>query len=145
MNTQPPDSWRTARWPAAVALLLAGAAGGGLLASTLSASAADNNSPTISSWSAADHGMSGRGGAQPFRNDEQSVALNDAATLRAAALKAVPGGTVYRIETDAGDGAYEAHMQKADGTPVTVKFDKSLDVTEVEDGMGTGRGSHVAG
>jgi hypothetical protein len=61
-----------------------------------------------------------------------------AATLRAAALKAVPGGTVYRIETDAGDGVYEAHMKKADGSLVTVKFDKNLKVTKVEKGMGAG-------
>ena len=60
------------------------------------------------------------------------------AMLKAAALKAVPGGAVYRVETDAGDGAYEAHMTKADGTLVTVKFDKSLAVTKVEQGMGQG-------
>jgi hypothetical protein len=50
----------------------------------------------------------------------------------------VPGGTVYRIETDAGDATYEAHMTKADGTEVTVKFDKNLAVTKVEAGMGAG-------
>jgi len=61
-----------------------------------------------------------------------------AATLKAAALKAVPGGTVYRVVSDAGDGSYEAHMTKADGSVVTVKFDKSLAVTTVEPGMGTG-------
>lgn len=60
------------------------------------------------------------------------------ATLRAAALKAVPGGSVYRVETDAGDGTYEAHMTKADGSLVTVKFDGNLKVTKVESGMGTG-------
>lgn len=38
----------------------------------------------------------------------------------------------------AGDGAYEAHMTKADGTMVTVKFDTSLSVITVEDGMGLG-------
>jgi hypothetical protein len=52
--------------------------------------------------------------------------------------KAVPGGTVYRIETDAGDGVYEAHMTKADGSLVTVKFAKNLKVTKVESGMGAG-------
>jgi hypothetical protein len=50
----------------------------------------------------------------------------------------VPGGTVYRVETDAGDAAYEAHMTKADGTLVTVKMDKNFNVTAVEDGMGKG-------
>jgi hypothetical protein len=45
---------------------------------------------------------------------------------------------VYRIETDAGDGVYEVHMKKADGSLVTVKFDKNLKVTKVESGMGAG-------
>ena len=48
----------------------------------------------------------------------------------------MPGGTVYRVETDAGDAAYEAHMTKADGTEVTVKFDKNLNVTAVGDRHG---------
>lgn len=66
------------------------------------------------------------------------MSTGDEAKLRAAALKAVPGGTVYRVETDAGDGEYEAHMTKADGSEVTVKFDKNLAVTQVESGMGAG-------
>jgi hypothetical protein len=68
-------------------------------------------------------------GDPPLRSDQE---------ICAAALKAVPGGTVYRIETDAGDGVYEAHMTKADGSLVTVKFDKNLKVTKVESGMGAG-------
>jgi uncharacterized membrane protein YkoI len=72
------------------------------------------------------------------RSDEKSVSASTAATLKAAALKAVPGGTVYRVETDAGDAAYEAHMTKADGSLVTVKFDKNLKVIKVETGMGQG-------
>jgi hypothetical protein len=55
-------------------------------------------------------------------SDEQAVSATDEATLRAAAIAAVPGGTVVRTETDAGDGEYEAHLTKADGTPVTVKL-----------------------
>src|SRR5664280_2270750 len=125
---------RKTLWAGAASLLAAGAIGGGVLAGTLSASAADNT-PAGTSQSATSTAPSdssrgpGHGGAQPVADD---------ATLRAAALKAVPGGTVYRIETDAGDGTYEAHMTKADGTLVTVKFDQSLAVTQVEDGMGTG-------
>jgi uncharacterized membrane protein YkoI len=59
-----------------------------------------------------------------------------AAKLKAAGLKAVSGGTVYRVETDSGDATYEAHMTKSDGTEVTVKFDKNLKVTGIEAGMG---------
>ena len=75
---------------------------------------------------------------EPVRPDEKSVPSATAATLRAAALKALPGATVYRIETDAGDGVYEVHMTKADGSLVTVKFDRNLKITKVESGMGAG-------
>ncbi len=59
-----------------------------------------------------------------------------AATLEAAALKAVPGGTVDRVETDSGDAAYEVHVTQSDGSQVTVKFDSSLKQAAVETGMG---------
>ena len=139
------DSVHTGRrsklWAGAAGLLAAGAIGGGILASALTASASGSASQaaasTVSS-SAGEGRMPGPGGAQPVRSDENSVRGATAATLRAAALKAVPGGTVYRIETDAGDGAYEVHMKKADGSLVTVKFDKNLTVTKVESGMGAG-------
>ena len=53
--------------------------------------------------------------------------------VRAAALAKVPGGTIIRVETDAdGHAAYEAHMTKSDGTPVTVYVDKSYNVVSVE-------------
>ncbi len=74
------------------------------------------------------------------RSDETVVTGSKAATLKAAALKAVPGGTVERIETDADGAAFEAHMTKSDGTRVTVKFDSSLKTTGVEEGMGKGGG-----
>ena len=132
---------RSRRWAGAVGLLAAGAISGGVLASALSASASGNASTaaasTVSS-SAGEARTPGPGGAQPVRSDEKSLPGATAAALRAAALKAVAGGAVYRIETDAGDGVYEAHMTKADGSLVTVKFDKNLKVTKVESGMGAG-------
>ena len=54
--------------------------------------------------------------------------------VRAAALAAVPGGTVQRVENDAEGSPYEAHMTKADGTPVTVKVDSNFTVTSTEAG-----------
>jgi hypothetical protein len=72
------------------------------------------------------------------RAGEKALPGTDLATAKAAALKAVPGGTVYRVETDADGATYEAHMTKADGTHVTVKFDKSLKVTVIQSGMGAG-------
>lgn len=133
---------RKTRVGGVVALVAAGAIAGGVLAGTLSASAASSpsatTSPSTSSVAPGASSVRGHGGATPARSDEKSLSAAKAATLRAAAIKAVPGGTVYRIETDAGDAAYEAHMQKADGTLVTVKFDKNLTVIRVESGMGNG-------
>jgi hypothetical protein len=142
-----------------IALVAGGIVAGALGATALGAHAAESNSPnalsayastptstsTGSSGSSGssspatarpDRGGPGPGGAAPVRSDEKSVTSAQEATLRAAALKAVPGGTVIRIETDSGDDTYEAHMKKSDGTLVTVKFDKNLKVTAVEDGMG---------
>ena len=132
---------RTKRWAGAAGLLAAGAISGGVLASALSASASGIASTAAASTVSSSAGQSrtpGPGGAQPARPDEKSVPGATAATLRAAALKAVPGATVYRIETDAGDGVYEVHMKRADGSLVTVKFGKNLKVTKVESGMGAG-------
>jgi len=129
----------------AIGLLAAGAVAGGILASTLSAGAATNGTGNGTAPPAASGrpgpggpGGPGPGGAQPMRSDEKLVTGSNLTTLTAAAQKAVPGATIIRVETDAGDGVYEAHMKKADGSLVTVKFDKDLKVTKVEDGMGLG-------
>jgi hypothetical protein len=132
---------RGRRWAGAAVLLAAGAISGGILATALSASASGSASATAASTVSSPSGGAmtpGPGGAQPVRSDEKIVTGATAATLRAAALKAVPGASVYRIETDVGDGACEVHMKKADGSLVTVKFDKNLKVTKVESGMGAG-------
>jgi hypothetical protein len=140
-----PDPRRNRRRASAAALLGAGAVAGGILAGTIGASAASGGStgtsatPSTTSTTTAPPGAPANArSATPVRSDEKQVTGALAATLKANALAAVPGGTVYRIETDAGDGVYEAHMTKADGSLVTVKFDKAGKVTKVEDGMGTG-------
>ena len=125
----------------AVGLLAAGAVVGGILASNLTATAADNNSTTSSGArsSNSSSGSEGRaGGSSPVRPDEKALTGADAEKARAAALEAVPGGTVYRVETDADGATYEAHMAKSDGSLVTVKLDENFNVTAVEDGMGAG-------
>lgn len=158
-STTPPGRARR-RVAGTVGLLAAGALAGGILAGTLSASADTSSSTGAASGSTgtgmvlnlpADSGTTstspgagtGRhdgpvGGATPVRSDEKALSAADAAKVKAAALAAVPGGTVYRVETDAGDGTYEAHMTKSDGTLLTVKLDSSFAVTGVEDGMGKG-------
>lgn len=61
-----------------------------------------------------------------------------AAKVKAAALAAVPGATVIRVETDSAGAAYEAHMIKADGSDVTVKLDSAFKVTATQSGFGAG-------
>ena len=56
-----------------------------------------------------------------------------ASKVTAAAEAKVPGGTIVRVETDAdGHALYEAHMTKADGTPVTVYVNAQFEVVSVE-------------
>jgi hypothetical protein len=139
----------TKKAPWTIGLVAAGAIAGGVLASSLSASAAtttaatDTTTPSTSSTATAPAPPANQFGSAPVRSDEKAVSDSVAAKLKAAALKAVPGGTVYRVETDGDGDAYEAHMKKADGTLVTVKFDASFNVTGTEDGMGAG-GPHGA-
>jgi hypothetical protein len=68
----------------------------------------------------------------------ETLLTGDAATkAKAAALAAVPGATVIRVETDSsGAGTYEAHLKKSDGTEVTVLMDASFKVTSTVDGFG---------
>jgi hypothetical protein len=126
----------------AAGLLAAGAIAGGVMAGALTANAAstgttgDGTTATAPAMGA--RPPAGAMRAARVRPGESTPSRDIVATLTKAAKAEVPGGTVVRVETDAGDGAYEAHMQKADGTLVTVKFDKNLDVTGVEDGMGMG-------
>jgi hypothetical protein len=67
------------------------------------------------------------------RSDETLLTGDAKASVQKAALSKVPGAKIVRIETDAdGHAAYEAHMTKADGTPVTVYVDKQFNVVSVE-------------
>ena len=61
-----------------------------------------------------------------------------ASSAKAAALAAVPGAKVIRVETDSAGAAYEAHLQKSDGSYVTVKLDRSFHVTATQSGFGGG-------
>jgi hypothetical protein len=65
---------------------------------------------------------------------EEQLTGDVADKVTAAALEAVPGGTVVRVETDDDGAAYEAHMTDADGNEVTVTFDESFAVVEIQEG-----------
>jgi len=134
------------RWGTAAALMAAGLAGGVILAGTMSANAATSTpSPSTSAPSASsDQGTRPTNPnpgdpTKPQRSDETLLSGTTADKVKAAALAKYPGATVQRIETDS-DGVYEAHLLKADGTPVTVEVDKSFTVTG-EEAMG-GPGGH---
>jgi hypothetical protein len=114
-----------------VSTMTGGALGAALINGT--AQAADNTSTTTNfDPSQAHHVANGV--------TETLLTGDDAEKAKAAALKAVPGGTIQRVETDAEGDAYEAHMLDANGQPVTVKMDKDFNVTKTETGGPGGRG-----
>jgi hypothetical protein len=140
-GTRAARSSRRRRWFGAGGLLGVGILAGAILAGTQIASAAGSSS------NGSGAGSTGAPAAYaPNRPDpatmghgpgETLLTGSKASTVTAAAKAAVPGATVIRVETDSNGGAvYEAHMQKADGTFVTVKFDKSFTVTGTDAGFG---------
>ena len=111
-----------------------GAGVGALTLGAVTFASAENTTPSPSSTSQSQQFDGKRGGM-----NETPLTGADAEKATAAALAAVPGGTVIRVESDS-DGTYEAHVAKADGTEVEVKMDKDFNVTSVEEF--TGRGGH---
>jgi hypothetical protein len=67
------------------------------------------------------------------RSDETLLTGDIKAAVEKVARAQVPNGTIVRAETDAdGNAAYEVHMTKADGTPVTVYVDKQFQLVSVD-------------
>jgi hypothetical protein len=132
--------WRRFGWTAGV--LAVGALAGGLIALGLPASANTATSRYVAATGApTDQGTPpAADGSRPGRAGETLLTGTDADKAKAAALKAVPGATIDRVETDADGAVYEAHVTKSDGTKATVKFDKDFNVTGVEPGMGNVKG-----
>ena len=102
-------------------LTVAAAVGAAALGGTAIAGATGNGSSN-------DNGN--RGGERPPR--ETALTGSTADKVKQAALARVKG-TVLRVETDR-DGAYEAHIRKADGTEVEVKVNRQFKATAVESG-----------
>ena len=142
--TAPPEPKRRRGWLGPAGLVAAGLVAGGILAGSQIAGAAGSSTGTgtgTSSGTAAT-AAAGRHGTPPDpatvkHGPGETLLTGDAAArVTAAAQKAVPGATIIRVETDSGGAAYEAHMQKADGSYVTVAFDKNFNVTGTEQGFG---------
>ena len=146
-TTAEPPRNALARWGRPGAFAAAGLVAGGLLAGSLTASAADSGSSTTAPGytsgarpGSTPNGTGSTDQSQPQRTDEQLLTGTTADKVAKAALAKYPGAIVVRVETDS-DGVYEAHLSKADGTPVTVEVDKSFTVTGAEQGgFGGGRG-----
>jgi uncharacterized membrane protein YkoI len=126
---------------AAGAALINGAAGAEDATTTTTAPAASGTATTAAATTA-DPGTATRPAFDPAKGGhvgangtkEELLTGDTAEKVKAAALAAVPGGTVERVETDAEGAAYEAHMRTSDGSEVTVKLDSAFKVTSTEDG-----------
>jgi hypothetical protein len=123
--------------PLALVAMVAGLAFGSYGVATAasgSSSSSSTGTATTASPMAAPPGATAQNPWGNQRSDETLLTGDTLAQVKAAALAKVgSGATVVRIETDAdGHAAYEAHMLKTDGTPVTVYVDKSFNVVSVE-------------
>jgi len=123
---------------ASAGLVAAGLFAGAILAGThLAGAQSATSTPTASASAPAANGTTdpaklGHGPGETLLPD------GTANKVRAAALAAVPGGTIIRVETDSDGSPYEAHVRKSDGSIVTVKVDKDFNVTSTESGFGAG-------
>jgi hypothetical protein len=126
------------RWIASAGLVAGGLIAGAVLAGTHIAgaqSATRSATPSATSGTI-DPAKVGHGPGETL------LTGTTADKVEAAALDAVPGGTVIRVETDSEGSPYEAHVRKADGSMVTVKVDKDFKVTSTESGFGAGGPGH---
>jgi len=126
----PPDRTqpRTLRWMTAAGIT------GALLGSFgVAAALSGDSSPTSATPIATDQVQHHAFGAFGAGADETVVTGDAADKAKAAALKAVPAGTVESVttETDHAGVAYEVHMTKPDGTRLTVLEDENFNVVDV--------------
>jgi hypothetical protein len=132
---------------AAVAAIVLGLTAGGYGVAS-AASGSTSTTATSTGVTATATAPAGASAGNPWgnqRGDETLLTGDTLSKVQAAALAKVgSGATIVRAETDAdGNAAYEAHMLKADGSPVTVYVDKSFNVVSVETRpVGGPRGGH---
>ena len=104
------------------------------------AGAASNTGTTGTTGSQGSGSTTGRPDQATLPHGPGETLLTDgtASKVKQAALDKVSGATVIRVETDSEGSPYEAHLQKSDGSEVTVKVNKQFEVTAVENGFGGG-------
>ena len=121
------------RFAAAAAIAVGLGVGSYGIASAASGSGTTSTPTATNSAPAAPPGASGGAPWGHQRSDETLLTGDALAKVTAIAKAKVAGGTIIRVETDAdGVAAYEAHMTKADGSPVTVYVDKDFNFVSVQ-------------
>ena len=132
-----PKPSRTKKWVAAAAITgaLLGTTGVAMAQTSSSSSTTDSSTSTATAPAAPAAPVDRSQAVHPG----ETLLTGDTATqVTAAAQKAVPDGTIDRVETDAEGSPYEAHITKSDGTHVTVKVGSDFSVTTVETDQGPG-------
>jgi hypothetical protein len=118
---------------AVMAAVMVGIAAGSYgIASAASGSGGSSGSSSAAASSGSQSHSAPRGwGGQ--RSDETLLTGETKSKVEAAARARGSGGTIVRVETDAdGNAAYEAHMTRSDGTPVTVYVNRDFEVVAVD-------------
>ena len=117
---------------AALLAIVVGVAGGsyGIASAATGSSSATTATTTTTAAPTVSAAPPGATAQNPWgnqRSDETLLTGDALAKVTAIAESKVSGGTIVRVETDAdGVATYEAHMTKADGSPVTVYVDSSF-------------------
>ena len=120
---------------AALLAMVVGIAGGSYgIAAAASGTGSSTSTPAASTASPSAARGASSGTPWGRRRSDETLLTGDALSkVTAIANAKVPGGTIVRVETDAdGVAAYEAHMTKADGTPVTVYVDSDFQFVSVQ-------------
>jgi hypothetical protein len=131
---------RRSRRLVAAGLIVSGLLAGGVLAGSQVANAASTSPTSSATTSAATSAPNGGVDPATMKHGPGETLLTDgtASKVKAATLAAVPGGTIIRVETDSAGSPYEAHVQKSDGSIVTVKINDGFNVTTTQSGFGAG-------
>ena len=115
--------------------LLGGGIGAALLNSSATAQSTTTSAPAAQTDQRPANFDPAKGGHVGTNGFHEELLTGDTAEkVKAAALAAVSGGTIQRVETDAEGSPYEAHMTRSGGSRVTVKVDSTFTVTNVENG-----------